>query len=110
MQLAARYADAWNADWLQDPEHFTPMMADLDEACLRVSREPSSLVRSSSCRYAMSEVIEPWPAFNGTPAAMAATMIRFAELGSRHHVISTDPRTPGNLEKFGRVIELFNRG
>jgi alkanesulfonate monooxygenase SsuD/methylene tetrahydromethanopterin reductase-like flavin-dependent oxidoreductase (luciferase family) len=110
MQLTARYADAWNADWLLDPEHYIPMMADLDETCLRVGREPSSLVRTSSCRYLMSEVNEPWPAFRGTPEAMAATMIRFAELGSRHHVISTDPRTPGNLEKFGRVIELFNRG
>ena len=86
------------------------MMADLDEACLRAGREPSSLVRTSSCRYAMAEGIEPWSAFHGTPEEMAATMIRFAELGSCHHVISTDPRTRGSLEKFGTVIELFNRG
>ena len=86
------------------------MMADLDEACLRVGREPSSLVRTSSCRYAMAEGVEPWSAFHGTPEEMAATMIRFAELRSCHHVISTDPRTPGSLEKFGTVIELFNRG
>ncbi|MDQ3225307.1 MAG: LLM class flavin-dependent oxidoreductase [Chloroflexota bacterium] len=111
MQLTALYADAWNADWLLDPELFTPMMADLDDACRSVGREPSSLVRTSSCRYAMAEDTgEPWPAFHGTPAEMAATMVRFAELGSRHHVISTDPRTPGSLEKFGTVIELFDRG
>ncbi len=86
------------------------MMADLDDACWPVGREPSSLVRTSSCRYAMAEDGEPWPAFHGPPAAMAATMIRFAELGSRHHVISTDPRIPSSLEKFARVIELFDRG
>jgi alkanesulfonate monooxygenase SsuD/methylene tetrahydromethanopterin reductase-like flavin-dependent oxidoreductase (luciferase family) len=110
MELTARYADAWNGDWLPDPEDFTPMMAALDEACLRVGREPTSLVRTSSCRYAMAEELEPWTVFHGTPEEMAANMLRFAELGSRHHVVSTDPRTPASLEKFARVIELYDRG
>ncbi len=110
MRLTALYADAWNADWLLDPELFTPMMNDLDDACRSVGRDPSSLVRTSSGRYAMADEIEPWSAIHGAPEEMAATMIRFAELGSRHHVISTDPRVPASLEKFAKVIELYDRG
>ena len=110
MQLTARFADAWNADWLLDPEEFTPMMAALDDACQHAGRDPASLVRTSSARYAMAEEIDSAAAVHGTPEAMAAHMIRFAELGSRHHVVSTDPRTPASLEAFGRVIDLFDRG
>jgi alkanesulfonate monooxygenase SsuD/methylene tetrahydromethanopterin reductase-like flavin-dependent oxidoreductase (luciferase family) len=48
MHLAARYADIWSgyATETSLPPAFEPMLAQLDEACREVGRDPSTIGRS----------------------------------------------------------------
>ncbi|MCA9879681.1 MAG: LLM class flavin-dependent oxidoreductase, partial [Thermomicrobiales bacterium] len=36
LRLTARYADAWNSDWLKAPADILPMLTELDKACAEV--------------------------------------------------------------------------
>lgn len=37
-------------------------------------------------------------------------MHAYANLGMRQHLVSIDPRTTENFERFANVIEVFDRG
>jgi hypothetical protein len=41
---------------------------------------------------------------------MAATLHQYANLGMRQHLVTIDPRTSENFERFAPVIEAFDRG
>ncbi|MFT4040393.1 MAG: LLM class flavin-dependent oxidoreductase [Thermomicrobiales bacterium] len=110
LRLTARYADAWNSDWLAKPEDIQPMLAELDKACTEVGRDPETLVRTSSTRFTFNPDDQNPIAVKGTPAEMAAEMQAYAKLGMRQHLVSIDPRTTENIERFAEVIELFDRG
>ena len=110
MRLTARYADAWNSDWLASVDDLPPMLAELDRACAEVGRDPETLVRSSSSRFTF-DANDPNPAaVRGTPDEMAATLHQYANLGMRQHLVTIDPRTAENFERFAPVIEAFDRG
>ncbi|MEZ4561843.1 MAG: LLM class flavin-dependent oxidoreductase [Thermomicrobiales bacterium] len=110
LRLTARYADAWNSDWLAKPEDIQPMMAELDKACAEVGRDPASLIRTSSTRFSFDADAGDPILVRGTPAEMAATLHAYARLGMRQHLVSVDPRTMENFERFAKVIEIFDRG
>ena len=46
LEIAARYADAWNVSWDVTPETFTSLTSRLDDACERINRDPATLERS----------------------------------------------------------------
>ena len=110
MRLTARYADAWNSDWLARPADIQPMLAELDKACAEADRDPESLIRTSSTRFSFDDDADDPIRVHGTPEEMAATMQAYARLGMRQHLVSIDPRTTDNFERFAKVIELFDRG
>jgi alkanesulfonate monooxygenase SsuD/methylene tetrahydromethanopterin reductase-like flavin-dependent oxidoreductase (luciferase family) len=110
LRLTARYADAWNSDWLATPEDILPMLAQLDGACADIGRDPASLIRTSSTRFTFDADADDPMLVRGTPETMAATMHAYARLGMRQHLVSIDPRTPDNFERFAKVIEVFDRG
>lgn len=110
MRLTAQYADAWNADWQDSPEFVANKMHDLDEACLSVGREPSSLVRTGGSQFAMEGSSNRWHPISGSVEEMAAAMHRFAALGLRHYLCAPDPCTLETLEQFAQVIQAFDRG
>jgi alkanesulfonate monooxygenase SsuD/methylene tetrahydromethanopterin reductase-like flavin-dependent oxidoreductase (luciferase family) len=67
MRNAARYADAWNSNWHRTPAAVAGLLAQLDEACLEVGRDPKTLVRSASTNIAMPRArcmfidsVTPW--------------------------------------------------
>lgn len=110
MRLTALYADAWNSDWLTSVDDLLPMLAELDKACAEVGRDPETLVRSSSSRFTF-DADDPNPAaVRGTPEQMAAMLKQYADLGMRQHLVTIDPRTSENFERFAAVIEAFDRG
>jgi len=110
LRLTARYADAWNSDWLAKPEDIQPMMAELDTACAEIGRDPATLVRTSSTRFSFEDAADDPMLVHGTPEEMAATMHAYADLGMRQHLVSIDPRTTENFERFAKAIEAFDRG
>jgi alkanesulfonate monooxygenase SsuD/methylene tetrahydromethanopterin reductase-like flavin-dependent oxidoreductase (luciferase family) len=110
LRLTARYADAWNSDWLAQPQDIQPMLEELDKACAEVGRDPQTLVRTSSTRFSFDDNADDPMLVHGTPEEMAATLHAYADLGMRQHLVSIDPRTTENLERFAKVIEVFDRG
>jgi alkanesulfonate monooxygenase SsuD/methylene tetrahydromethanopterin reductase-like flavin-dependent oxidoreductase (luciferase family) len=110
MLLTARYADAWNSDWQDDPDFVAGQLRALDEACLAVGREPASLVRTGGSQFAMEGCKGRWHPIRGSVDEMAAAMKRFAALGLRHYLCAPDPCTPQTLEDFAKVIQAFDRG
>jgi alkanesulfonate monooxygenase SsuD/methylene tetrahydromethanopterin reductase-like flavin-dependent oxidoreductase (luciferase family) len=110
LRLTARYADAWNSDWLARPEDIEPMVAELDKACDEVGRDRETLVRTSSTRFSFDDNDDDPMLVHGTPEEMAAELHAYARLGMRQHLVSLEPRTTENLERFAKVIEVFDRG
>lgn len=110
LRLTARYADAWNSDWLAKPEDIQPMVTELDKACAEIGRDPGTLVRTSSTRFSFDDNGDDPMLVHGTPEEMAATMHAYADLGMRQHLVSLEPRTIDNFERFAKVIEVFDRG
>ena len=110
MQLTARYADAWNSDWLARPEDIQPMVSELDKACAEIGRDPETLIRTSSTRFSFDDDADDPMLVHGAPEEMAATLHAYANLGMRQHLVSLDPRTVDNFERFAKVIDVFDRG
>ena len=110
MRLTARYADAWNSDWKRSADLVVPMLAELDEACADVGRDPATLVRTSSSNIAMDGClgIRPDP-ITGDADHIAGVLAGFRDLGLCHHVAGLDPCTPASLEQYARVIEVLDR-
>ncbi len=110
MRLTAEYADAWNSDWAPKASEIVPMLNALDDACLKVGRDPATMVRTASSNIAMPGYLgvrlNP---IVGSNEHIAETIAGFRDLGIRHHVAGLDPCTPKSLEQFARVIELLDR-
>jgi alkanesulfonate monooxygenase SsuD/methylene tetrahydromethanopterin reductase-like flavin-dependent oxidoreductase (luciferase family) len=110
MRNAARFADAWNSNWQRTPAVVAELMAQLDEACEAVGRDPKTLVRTASTNIAMPGCLNRRPdPITGTTEQIAEEIAAFKPLGLRHHVAGLDPCTPKSLEQYGRVIELLDK-
>ena len=109
LRLTARYADAWNTVWHNDAAAVAPLMADVDEACQEVGRDPATLVRTAGGNIAMPGYlgVRPDP-ITGDAEAMAATLRGFRDLGLQHFVCGLDPCTPRTVEQFAPVIALLD--
>ena len=110
MRLTARYADAWDADWQDDPEFVAAKMQELDEVCREVGRDPSGLIRTAGTQFAMGEHPYSWKPFHGSTDEMVALMHRFAALGLRNYRATPSPCTLETLERCGEVIAAVDRG
>jgi alkanesulfonate monooxygenase SsuD/methylene tetrahydromethanopterin reductase-like flavin-dependent oxidoreductase (luciferase family) len=109
LRTIARYADAWNTVWHGSPDAVVEQMAAVDAACLAVGRDPQSLVRTAGGNISMPGVTGRRPnPITGSDEEIAATIVRFRDLGITHFVAGLDACTPQNLEKFGRIIELVD--
>jgi hypothetical protein len=110
MRLTALYADAWNADWQDNPGIVAERMALLDTACEAVGRDPKGLIRTGGSQFAMEGCQDRWYPIYGTPEEQAAAMHSFREVGLVHYLCAPDPCTLETLEQFAKVIEAYDRG
>jgi alkanesulfonate monooxygenase SsuD/methylene tetrahydromethanopterin reductase-like flavin-dependent oxidoreductase (luciferase family) len=110
MRLTALYADAWDADWQNDPGIVAERMQQLDEACLAVGRDPRGLIRTGGTQFKMGDHPFDWKPFSGSRDEMVATMHAFAELGLRNYRATPSPCNVQTLEEFAKVIEAFDQG
>ncbi|HVL23219.1 MAG TPA: LLM class flavin-dependent oxidoreductase [Thermomicrobiales bacterium] len=105
----ARYADAWNSDWENDPATMATLIARVDAACEAIGRSPSTLVKTGSARFAMDErVAGQTDLIAGTVDEMAGRLVAFQDLGVRHLVCGLEPRTVPGIADFGEVIACFD--
>lgn len=109
LRTIARYADAWNTVWHGTPDAIVNQMAAVDAACAEVGRDPQTLVRTAGGNIFMpgNTGRRPNP-ITGSDEEIAATIVRFRDLGITHFVAGLDACTPRNLERFGRIIELVD--
>jgi alkanesulfonate monooxygenase SsuD/methylene tetrahydromethanopterin reductase-like flavin-dependent oxidoreductase (luciferase family) len=109
--LIAKYADAWNTVWHNDPEVVKPLMEKVDAACEAAGRDPKSLIRTAGGNFAMKGYMERRPnPVKGEPDEMATRLGGFRDLGMSHFVCGLDPCTPETIRAFGSVIETLDAG
>jgi probable F420-dependent oxidoreductase len=120
LRLAARYADAWNADRQNDVEAVKAVNARVDEACRDVGRDPASLARIIGIQVDLLNasrqpvqprqwVMAPWP-LTGTPEELAAQVRSYAEARVEHLMVWIDPVSLAGIEAFAPVLEMLDRG
>jgi probable F420-dependent oxidoreductase len=111
--LVARYADGWNTAWHPDPAAATAAYAGLKTACAAVGRDPATVTLTVGSRARVllpgEEAEADWRGIAGTAEEVAEALWGFAQIGAQHLILV--PGTPGvaGIERFGRVLELYDR-
>lgn len=109
LKTVARYADAWNSDWVDDPARMATLIANVDAACEAADRSPDSLIKTGSARFAMREDVPGQPGMvTGSVDVMVDRLVDFRNLGLRHFVCGIEPRTVSVIAEFGEVIARFD--
>ncbi|MGH2614327.1 MAG: LLM class flavin-dependent oxidoreductase [Thermomicrobiales bacterium] len=120
LRLAARYADAWNADRQNDVATAQARNERVDDACRDVGRDPATLARIigiqvdllNETRQAMQPrqwVMTPWP-ITGSPEELAAQIREYAKARVEHMMVWIDPVSVAGIEAFAPVLEALDRG
>jgi len=115
LELAARYADAWNLAWFGLPsERFETIRADLAAACATAERDPSTLdiTAGLTVRYVSQlpagKKPDDSPALDGDdPAAVAAGFDAWRAIGADHLIVGLDPCTPETLARFVAAVSAW---
>ena len=106
--LIAKYADAWNTNWLKDASGAAEPMAALDRALADAGRDLSSIVRTTGSVIALQGSDEPEDrAMQGSPTEIAAKLRAFREIGFHHFIGWLDPATPDAIAEFRAIIDLI---
>ena len=120
LRLAARYADAWNADRQNDVAAVQALNARVDDACRDVGRDPASLGRVIGIQVDLLNasrqpvqprqwVMAPWP-LTGTPEELTAQIRGYTEARVEHLMVWIDPVSLPGIEAFAPVLEVLDRG
>ena len=110
----ARYADAWNTNWVL-PEALPTQLAAVDASCAEAGRDPATLERTASV-YIDLPGMERRPFGDtrqhttGTPEELAAFLRRYADAGIGHVQIWLAPNIPAGIEAFATALQLLRRG
>ncbi len=109
--------NAWHAWFGNTPEGLMPMLAKLDDACMRVGRDPTEITKTvaimveapggSGRIYGDSEHEGSIP-ISGSPAQIASALTEFAPTGIDHVQLVVDPITAESIEWLGRVLEILD--
>jgi probable F420-dependent oxidoreductase len=98
LRLTAELGDEWNAG-MRSPEELGPMLEAVDAACAAAGRDPRTLVRSAEA------LVETGDAFD--PAAVAAHLRRYADLGIAHIQVQLRPNSIVGVRAFAPVVEAL---
>jgi probable F420-dependent oxidoreductase len=120
LRLAARYADAWNADRQNDVGVVQALNERVDSACRDVGRDPATLSRNIGIQVDLLNehreatqprqfVMAPWP-FTGTPEELAAQIRNYAAARVDHLIVWIDPVSVAGIEAFAPVLAALDSG
>jgi probable F420-dependent oxidoreductase len=114
LRLVARYADAWNTDWVL-PADLSSQQAAVNAACLAEGRDPATLERMAATHIDLPGV-ERRPfgdtrqRTTGSSEELAVFLRGFADAGITHVQIWLAPNTPEGIEAFAPTLALLKQG
>jgi probable F420-dependent oxidoreductase len=112
LQLAARYADAWNNAWHVEPTAMKECYDEFKKACAIVGRDATAVeltVGTAVKLLSAGEKAEETKAISGSPEAIARRLESFAREGATHVIVLLEPLTMESIEQFGHIVELLHR-
>jgi probable F420-dependent oxidoreductase len=106
LRLTAELADHWNGG-LRSIDEVPELLDALEAACVEVGRDPSTITRSVEVlvRSIPADVPAERREIRGDPAAIAAELRRFADLGIDHLQVQLRPNALAGVEAFADVVE-----
>jgi alkanesulfonate monooxygenase SsuD/methylene tetrahydromethanopterin reductase-like flavin-dependent oxidoreductase (luciferase family) len=120
LELAARYADAWNT-WGRPAEAIAPLRATVDAACTAVGRDPATMMRTAAVMVQLpptAPYAHDWSFWNarfflgeplvGPPEVLAEACCAYAREGIHHLQIWLEPLTPAGVEALAPVLALLD--
>ena len=125
LRLLGRYADMWNGFWDyagNSPGQLAEVRALIDEACVEVGRDPTTLARTVTVLMADDSPNPYWKdspsdnanqsltplMLNDAPADIAESLRAFVAEGASHIQLHLDPTTPQTIESLAPVLEAFD--
>lgn len=113
LKLVAQYADAWNTVWHKQAPGVTAVYPELLAACEAVGRDPATIELTAGT---LARVLAPGEArpedanrIAGSPEEVANSLKAFEDAGVRHLIVIAEPEDVAAIERFGRVIEIFDQ-
>ncbi len=115
LHSVARYADAWNTAWHINPEAVAERWAEMRQICVEVGRDPDTLELTRGVPVSISLPGEERPVADGehvagSPAAVAAAVRGFVDIGVQHLILLVEPQRSDAPERLARVLDLLDRG
>jgi probable F420-dependent oxidoreductase len=122
LDMAARFADIWNAEWFGAADAIPALRNDVDAACAAVDRDPATLQRTLGMLIdAPGTVSRPGGPFpqdlrlasttpvSGTAEELAAVLAAVAAEGISHVQVWLEPNSVAGIHAFAPVLELLDR-
>ena len=121
LDITMPHAQSWNAwyAWFGNrPEGLAPWMQKVDDACLRVGRDPATVERTCAVyvglsggkgRHVAGSEDAASPPLQGSTAELADALRRYAAAGISHVQLVLDPITAESIAEFAPVLQELDR-
>jgi alkanesulfonate monooxygenase SsuD/methylene tetrahydromethanopterin reductase-like flavin-dependent oxidoreductase (luciferase family) len=110
LNLAARFADAWNTAWHNSTERVIPQLARLNEICENAGRDPGTLAKTVGANFRMEPNMGRRPdPLVGDNHERARLMREFRDLGFVHLIAGLDLCTPETVRDFAGALDLLDQ-
>jgi probable F420-dependent oxidoreductase len=112
LQLAARYADAWNTAWHVEPSMVKASYEEFKQACALLGRDAATVELTLGTLVKLlsdGERAEETNVISGAPEAIARRLASFAGEGVGHAIVMLDPLTVESIEQFGLIVDTSRR-
>ncbi len=121
LEITLPYVEQWNVWYRQSDNRLDglqPILAQVDDACRAVGRDPATLEKTSAVLVGMAGgsgrvtkyddgAIEP---LEGSTSELAAALRRYGELGLAEVQLVVDPITLASIEALAPVLAELDRG
>jgi alkanesulfonate monooxygenase SsuD/methylene tetrahydromethanopterin reductase-like flavin-dependent oxidoreductase (luciferase family) len=123
LEITLPHVQQWNVWYRQTgntPAGLRPILAQVDEACRAVGRDPQTLEKTCAAfvgmpggggrltKYDDREVAAP--AFEGSPAELASWLREYADLGIAEVQLVVDPITIESIHALAPMLAELDRG
>jgi alkanesulfonate monooxygenase SsuD/methylene tetrahydromethanopterin reductase-like flavin-dependent oxidoreductase (luciferase family) len=112
MDLTARFADQWNTAWWGDVDGYKAASAKQDTACLRLQRDPATLIRTAGVMIDLTDDLAPKDSYDpakvikGPIEHVAEKLRSYAETDCAHVICLLVGLTDAKVVKLAEAARL----